>query len=315
MEKNAKIYVCGHTGMVGSAIVRRLKNSGFSNILTRKMEDLDLTDQFAVKHFFKTEKPDYVFLAAAAVGGIKKNIEKPAEMLFINLSIQNNVIDSAYRNGVKKLLFLGSSCVYPRLCKQPMKEEYILTGPFEPTNEGYAIAKVAGLRMCEYYNQQYGTKFISMMPCNLYGHNDHYDENAHVLASLVRRFYEAKESGQKEVIVWGSGNQRREFLYVDDAADAALFLMEKYNKSEFINVGYGTDVSIRELATIVAQTVGYNGNIVFDLSKPEGMPQKLLDVSKLADLGWKYKTSLQEGIKMTFFDYLSRHAKTDKLAI
>ncbi|MFA5283679.1 MAG: GDP-L-fucose synthase [Bacilli bacterium] len=309
MEKNAKIYVCGHSGMVGSAIVRGLRKAGFSNILTREIHELDLTDQSAVRLFFQNEKPDYVFLAAAAVGGIKKNIEKPAEMLYINLSIQNNVIDCAYRNGVKKLLFLGSSCVYPRLCKQPMKEEYILTGPFEPTNEGYAIAKVAGLRMCEYYNRQYGTNFISIMPCNLYGRNDHYDENAHVLASLIRKFYEAKESDQKEVSVWGSGNQRREFLYVDDAADAALFLMEHYSGNEFINVGYGSDVSIRELASIIAETVGYKGKIIFDSSKPEGMPQKLLEVSKLTDLGWKYKTNLGEGIKKTLSDYLLRCKK------
>lgn len=306
MDKNSKIYICGHTGMVGSAIVRTLRDQGYENLVFRSFEELDLTDQCAVKSFFEKEKPEFVFLAAAAVGGIKKNIERPGEMLYINLAIQNNVIDSAYRHNVKKLLFLGSSCIYPRLCKQPMKEEYILTGPFEPTNEGYAIAKVAGLKMCEYYNRQYGTNFISIMPSNLYGKNDHYDEGAHVLASLVRKFYEAKKYNRKEVSVWGSGNQRREFLYVDDAANAAVFLMKHYDRSEFLNVGYGSDVSIRELAFMISKIIGYEGKIIFDTSKPEGMPQKLLDVSKLSAIGWTFKTSLEEGIKLTLEDFLSR---------
>jgi len=292
--------------MVGSAIVRTLRDQGYENLVFRSFEELDLTDQCAVKSFFEKEKPEFVFLAAAAVGGIKKNIERPGEMLYINLAIQNNVIDSAYRHNVKKLLFLGSSCIYPRLCKQPLKEEYILTGPFEPTNEGYAIAKVAGLKMCEYYNRQYGTNFISIMPSNLYGKNDHYDEGAHVLASLVRKFYEAKKYNRKEVSVWGSGNQRREFLYVDDAADAAVYLMKNYDRSEFLNVGYGSDVSIRELAFMISKIIGYEGKIIFDTSKPEGMPQKLLDVSKLSAIGWTFKTSLEEGIKLTLEDFLSR---------
>jgi GDP-L-fucose synthase len=291
--------------MVGSAIVRKLHEAGYHNLVFRTLEELDLTNQVAVRSFFVSEKPEYVFLAAAAVGGIKKNIERPAEMLYINLQIQNNVIDTAYRSGVKKLLFLGSSCIYPRLCPQPMREEYLLTGPFEPTNEGYAIAKVAGLRMCEYYNRQYHTNFISIMPCNLYGVNDHYDENAHVLASLIRRFYEAKEQHQKTVVVWGTGKQRREFLYVDDAADAALFLMENYDKNEFINVGYGSDVSIRELAEMIGKAVGFDGKIVFDTTKPDGMPQKLLDVSKLKSAGWTHRTSLSEGIRLTLEDFLA----------
>ncbi len=304
MEKTSKIYVCGHSGMVGSALVRKLRENGWNNLIYKTSKELDLTEQMAVKDFFREEKPDYVFLSAAAVGGIKKNIDYPADMLLTNLKIQDHVIEEAYKNGVKRLMFLGSSCIYPRLCPQPMKEEYFLTGPFEPTNEGYAIAKAAGLRLCEYFNRQYGTDYVSIMPCNLYGINDHYNENAHVMASLIRRFHEAKLAGAEEVVVWGSGNQRREFMFVDDMADAALFVMENYHENEFINVGTGSDVSIRELAGIIAEVVGYEGTIVMDPSKPDGMPQKLLDVSRLGQMGWSYKTELREGIRLTYEDFL-----------
>jgi len=306
MEKNSKIYVCGHTGLVGSSILRALQKANYSNIIYRTSKQLDLTIQADVDQFFAIEKPDFVFLAAAAVGGIQKNIEQPDHMLLVNLKIQNNVIESSYRYGVRKLLFLGSSCVYPRLCKQPMKEEYILTGAFEPTNEGYAIAKVAGLRLCEFFNQQYGTQYISIMPCNLYGENDHYDENSHVLSSLIKKFYEAKLYNCNEVVVWGSGNQKREFLYVDDAADAAIFLMLNYSENQIINVGYGADITIHDLSHLIANIVGYTGKITFDLLKPEGMPQKLLDISKLTSMGWKRKITLAEGIRRTFDDYISK---------
>jgi|UniRef100_UPI00406D38AF GDP-L-fucose synthase len=311
MEKNAKIYVCGHRGMAGSAIVRKLHENGYDNIIVRTHYELDLCRQEQVEVFFREEKPEYVFLAAAAVGGIKKNIEHPADMLFTNLSIQTNVIQSAYENSVKRLMFLGSSCIYPRLCPQPMKEEFFLTGPFEPTNESYAIAKSAGLRMCEYYNRQYGTHYLSIMPCNLYGINDHYNENAHVMASLIRRFHEAKINSAGVVSVWGSGNQRREFLFVDDMADAALYFMNNYFGNEFINVGSGSDISIRELAQIIANIIGYKGRIEMDSSKPDGMPQKLMDVSKAMRFGWKYKTDLLEGIKITYDDFL-RHPEFSK---
>ena len=304
MEKKAKIYVCGHKGMVGSALVRKLREKGFSNIIYKTSKELDLTDQKAVRAYFDNEKPDYVFLAAAAVGGIKKNIDFPADMLLTNLKIQNNVIETAYRNSVKRLMFLGSSCIYPRLCLQPMKEEYFLTGPFEPTNEGYAIAKATGLRLCEYFNRQYGTDYVSVMPCNLYGINDHYNENAHVMASLIKRFHEAKQTGAKQVIVWGSGRQRREFMFVDDMAEAALFLMENYHGNNFINIGTGVDVSIQEIAGIIAEIVGYEGEIVMDPEKPDGMPQKLLDVSKLNKMGWSHKIGLREGIRLTYEDFI-----------
>lgn len=304
MEKDAKIYVCGHRGMAGSAIVRKLQQEGYTNIVTRTHAELDLCRQNEVERFFEEEKPQYVFLAAAAVGGIKKNIEHPADMLYTNLAIQTNVIQSAYNNGVKRLLFLGSSCIYPRLCQQPMKEEYFLTGPYEPTNEGYAIAKSAGLRMCEYYNRQYGTEYVSIMPCNLYGINDHYNADAHVMASLIRRFHEAKINNMPEVVVWGTGNQRREFMFADDMADAALYFINNYFGNEFVNVGTGSDVSIRELAELIADVVGYDGNIVMDPTKPDGMPRKLLDVTKAESLGWKYTTELQDGIVATYNDFL-----------
>lgn len=292
--------------MAGSALIRKLNENGYGNIITRSHGELDLCRQDQVEAFFAAEKPDYVFLAAAAVGGIKKNMEHPADMLFTNLSIQTNVIENAYKNGVKRLLFLGSSCIYPRLCPQPMKEEYFLTGPFEPTNEGYAIAKAAGLRMCEYYNRQYGTQYLSIMPCNLYGINDHYNENAHVMASLIRRFHEAKTEGAPSVVVWGSGKQRREFMFADDMADAALFLINNYYENEFVNVGTGYDVTIRELAEMIAEVVGYNGEIVMDPTKPDGMPQKLLDVTKIQNLGWRHSVDLMDGIRATYEDFL-RH--------
>lgn len=306
MELNAKIYVCGHTGMYGSAIVRKLKEKGYNNILVKDMHELDLTRQKDVEVFFANEKPDYVFLAAAAVGGIKKNIDCPAQMFYTNISIQTNVIHSAFINKVKKLIFLGSSCIYPRLAPQPMKEEYFLTGQFEPTNEGYAIAKSAGLRMCDYYNRQYGTNFISIMPCNLYGINDHYDENAHVISSLIRRFHEAKINNYDKVVVWGTGNQRREFLFVDDAADAAIFMMNNYSGNEFVNIGAGYDVSIRELASLIANVIGFSGKIVMDKTKPDGMPQKLLDVTKIHSLGWRHSIDLEEGIRLTYKDFLEK---------
>ena len=304
MDKNSKIYVCGHRGMVGSAILRKLQSSGYNNIIYKTSKELDLTNQADVFEYFEKEKPEIVILAAAAVGGIKKNIDYPADMLMINMMIQSNVFEAAHRNNVNRLLFLGSSCIYPRLCNQPMKEEYLLTGPFEPTNEGYALAKVAGLRMCEYYNRQYGTDYISIMPCNLYGINDHYNENAHVMASLLRRFHDAKIDNMPSVVVWGTGNQRREFLFVDDMADAAVYFLETYHSNEFVNIGSGKDVSIAELANIIAKVVDYKGKIEFDTSKPDGMPRKLLDTSKAESLGWKYKTELEDGIRKTYEDFL-----------
>ena len=290
--------------MAGSAIMRKLQEKGYTNLVYRTHKELDLTNQADVFSFFETEKPDVVILAAAAVGGIKKNIDFPADMLMTNMMIQSNVFEAAHRNNVNRLLFLGSSCIYPRLCSQPMKEEYLLTGPFEQTNEGYALAKVAGLRLCEYYNRQYGTDYISIMPCNLYGINDHYNENAHVMASLLRRFHEAKIDNLPSVSVWGTGKQRREFLFVDDMADAAVYFLENYHKSEFVNIGSGKDVSIAELAEIIAKTVCYKGKIEFDTTKPDGMPRKLLDTSKAESLGWKYKTELEEGIRLTYEDFL-----------
>ncbi len=304
MNKPSKIYICGHRGMAGSAIMRKLQEKGYTNLVYRTHKELDLTNQADVFKFFEQEKPEVVILAAAAVGGIKKNIDYPADMLMTNMMIQSNVFEAAHRNKVNRLLFLGSSCIYPRLCPQPMKEEYLLTGPFEPTNEGYALAKVAGLRLCEYYNRQYGTDYISIMPCNLYGINDHYNENAHVMASLLRRFHEAKIDNLPTVSVWGTGKQRREFLFVDDMADAAVYFLENYHKSEFVNIGSGNDVSIAELAGLIAKTVGYKGKIEFDTSKPDGMPRKLLDTSKAESLGWKYKTELEDGIRLTYEDFL-----------
>ena len=308
MRKDAKIFVAGHRGLVGSAILRRLQASGFENLAVRARSELDLTDQRAVDGFFAAERPEYVFLAAAKVGGILANSTYPADFIRVNLQIQTNVIDAAYRHGVRKLLFLGSSCIYPRLAPQPMREEHLLTGPLEPTNEAYAIAKIAGIKMCQAYRRQYGFNAISLMPTNLYGPGDNFDlETSHVLPALIRKFHEAKVSGEREVVVWGTGTPRREFLHVDDLADAALFLMERYDSEEIINVGVGEDLSIRELAELVAEVVGYRGEITFDTSKPDGMPRKLLDVSRLFELGWRPRIPLREGIRQTY-EWFVQHA-------
>lgn len=301
MKKDSKIYVAGHNGLVGSALVRELKKQGYKNIVTRTKESLDLTDQDLVRHFFEDEKPEYVFLAAAKVGGILANNDYPADFIFQNLQIQNNIIHNAYLNGTKKLLFLGSSCIYPRECPQPIKEEYLLTGPLEKTNESYAIAKIAGIKMCQAYNKQYGTKFISVMPTNLYGPNDNFDlESSHVLPALLRKFHDAKVENKKEVVMWGTGSPKREFLYADDLADACIFLMNNYADSDIVNIGTGEDVSIKELAEMIKEAVGFGGEIINDTTKPDGTPRKLLNVSKLHSLGWKHKTSLSNGLKMTY---------------
>jgi len=306
MEKGAKIYVAGHRGLVGSAIVRKLREECFTNLLLRTHAELDLTRQGEVEAFFESERPEYVFLAAARVGGILANNAYPADFIYQNLAIQTHVIHSSHLYGVKKLLFLGSSCIYPKYSPQPMKEEYLLEGPLEPTNEPYAVAKIAGLKMCEAYNRQFGTCFISVMPTNLYGPNDNFDlETSHVLAALIRKVHEAKISeSRRPVVVWGTGNPRREFLYTDDLADACLFLMKHYARSEIVNVGHGKDISIRELAELVKNIAGYEGELVFDPSNPDGTPRKLLDVSRLAKLGWRPKTSLEEGIRKVYEWYV-----------
>ena len=346
MEKNAKVYVAGHKGLVGSAILRALEKSGYNNCVVRSRQELDLTCQSSVERFFDEERPEYVFLAAAKVGGILANATYPADFIYQNLVIETNVIHAAYKYGAKKLLFLGSSCIYPRDCPQPMKEEYLLTGPLEPTNEPYAVAKIAGIKMCEAYNRQYGTKYISVMPTNLYGPNDNFDlETSHVLPALIRKFHLAKLAMQKdwegikknevifgripddfkrslgldpktnlplensdnapEVVLWGTGSPRREFLYVDDLADACIYLMNNYDGSEIVNIGVGKDITIRELAELIAKIVGYQGKIRFDTSKPDGTPRKLLDVSKLSSLGWQPTIGLEEGIKKTYGWFLS----------
>ncbi|MDQ7799444.1 MAG: GDP-L-fucose synthase [Candidatus Edwardsbacteria bacterium] len=305
MDKNAKIYVAGHAGLVGSAMLKQLKEKGYHNIILREMAELNLRDQPAVGEFFQAEKPEYVFLAAAMVGGIHANNTYPADFIYDNLLIECNVIHASYLNRVKKLLFLGSSCIYPRDCPQPMKEEYLLTGPLEPTNEPYAVAKIAGIKMCQAYNKQYGTKFISVMPTNLYGPNDNYHPlNSHVLPALIRRFHEAKEAGQPCVEAWGTGSPRREFYYSEDMAAACIFLMETYDGGEIVNIGCGQDLTIRELTALVAQTVGYQGQIRWDGSKPDGTPRKLLDVSRLHALGWTRHTPLEEGLKLAYRDFL-----------
>jgi len=305
MNKTDKIYIAGHRGLVGGAIYRRLQAAGFTNLVTRTSAELDLTNQAAVNTFFAEERPDYVFLAAAKVGGIHANNTYPAEFIRDNLQIQTNIIDAAYRNGCKKLLFLGSSCIYPKFAPQPMKEEHLLTGSLEPTNEWYAIAKIAGIKMCQAYRRQYGFDAISLMPTNLYGPGDNFHpENSHVLPALIRRFHEAKEEGRPEVVVWGTGSPRREFLHVDDLADACVYLMENYDEEEFINVGVGEDVSIKELAEMVKEVVGYAGELKFDTSKPDGTPRKLLDVSKLDRVGWKAKVELKTGIEQTYAWFL-----------
>jgi GDP-L-fucose synthase len=297
MKLDSKIYVAGHRGMVGSAIVRALENQGFMNLIYRTSKELDLTNQQQVQAFFEYEKPEYVFLAAAKVGGIVANNTYRADFIYQNLMIQNNVIHAAYENGVTKLMFLGSSCIYPKNAPQPLKEEYLLTGLLEPTNEPYAVAKIAGIKMCEAYRDQYGCNFISVMPTNLYGPNDNYDlNNSHVLPALLRKFIEAKANGDKTVTIWGSGTPLREFLHVDDLADACLFLMKSYNEKEFLNIGVGHDISIIDLAKMVKEIVGFEGEIVLDKSKPDGTPRKLMDVSRLRELGWEAKTVLHDGI-------------------
>ena len=300
MLKTAKIFVAGSRGMVGSAIVRNLEQNGFTNIITKSSKELDLRNQQAVFEFFETEKPEYVFLAAAKVGGIHANNTYPAEFIYDNMMIQNNVIHAAYLNKVEKLFFLGSSCIYPKFAPQPLKEEYLLTGALEPTNEAYAIAKISGLKMCEFYKKQYGCNFISAMPTNLYGVNDNFNlQNSHVLPALLRKFIEAKQNNSSEVVVWGSGTPMREFLFVDDLAEACVFLMQNYNDAETVNIGTGEDVTIKELAETIKKTVGFEGELVFDATKPDGTPRKLLDVSKINNLGWKHKVNLQQGIEKT----------------
>lgn len=313
MEKNAKIYVAGHRGMVGSAIVRALKNQGYTNIITRTSKELDLRRQIDVEEFFAKEKPDYVFLAAAKVGGILANNEAPADFMYDNMILEMNVIHEAYKNKVKKLMFLGSSCIYPRMAPQPMKEDCLLTSELEKTNEAYALAKISGLKYCEYLNRQYGTDFISVMPTNLYGPNDNYHpEHSHVLPALIRRFHEAKENNLNEVVIWGTGTPLREFLYVDDLADACVYLMNTYYGNETVNLGTGKELSIKELAELVKKVVGFKGNITFDTTKPDGTPRKLLDVSKLEKLGWKYKTELEDGIKLAYEDFLNNDMRAER---
>lgn len=301
MEKHNKIYVAGDAGMVGSAIVRKLKNEGFNNFVFRSIDELDLTDQAATRGFFEKEKPEYVFLAAAKVGGILANNTYRAQFIYENLQIQNNIIHSSYLTGVKKLLFLGSSCIYPKHAPQPMKEEYLLTGELEPTNEPYAIAKIAGIKMCQSYNLQYSTNYISVMPTNLYGPNDNFDlQTSHVLAALIRKFHEAKVENKPFVEIWGTGTPMREFIHVDDLAGACFYLMQNYNENEIVNIGMGEDVSIKDLALLIKSVIGYNGELKFDSSKPDGTPRKLLDVSKLNSVGWKYSIPLKEGINTTY---------------
>ncbi|WP_069660980.1 GDP-L-fucose synthase [Arcticibacter eurypsychrophilus] len=308
MEKTSKIYVAGHNGMVGSAITRKLKAEGFTNLLTRGSKELDLRDQAAVTGFFKTEKPDYVFLAAAKVGGIVANSTYRADFLYENLCIQNNIIHNSYLNGVTKLMFLGSSCIYPKMAPQPLKEEYLLTGPLEYTNEPYALAKIAGIKMCDAYRDQYGCNYISVMPTNLYGLNDNYHpQNSHVLPAMIRRFHEAKQSGAEEVVIWGTGTPMREFLYADDLAEACYYLMQHYNEPGLVNIGTGTDVTIKELAELVKDVIGFEGRIEFDTSKPDGTPRKLMDVSKLHGYGWEHTIELPEGIQLAYQDFLSKH--------
>lgn len=308
-----KIYVAGHRGMVGSAIVRELQRQGYHNIVTRTHAELDLTDQRAVDAFFVTERPDYVFLAAAKVGGIIANSKAPADFMYENMMLEMNVIHAAWQNGCKKLEFLGSSCIYPRLAPQPMSEKCLLTSELEKTNEAYALAKISGLKYCEYLNTQYGTDFISVMPTNLYGPNDNYHPtHSHVLPALIRRFHEAKERGDKEVICWGDGSPLREFLYVDDLADLCVFLMLNYSGNETVNAGTGKELSIRELAELVAKTVGYEGEIKWDVTKPNGTPRKLLDVSKATALGWTYKTELADGIRAAYSDFLTNPARSER---
>ena len=313
MEKKSKIYVAGHRGMVGSAIVRELQRQGYTNIITRTHSQLDLCRQEQVEQFFATEKPEYVFLAAAKVGGIIANYSALADFMYENMMLEMNVINAAWRNGCKKLEFLGSSCIYPRMAQQPMTEDCLLTSELEPTNEAYALAKISGLKYCEYLNRQYGTDFISLMPTNLYGPNDNYHPtHSHVLPALIRRFHEAKVNGATEVVCWGDGTPMREFLYVDDLANLCVFLMNNYSGNETVNAGTGKEISIKELTSLVAKVVGYEGEIKWDTSKPNGTPRKLLDVSKSAALGWRYKTELEEGIRLSYEDFLTNPMRAER---
>lgn len=301
MNKNDKIYIAGHRGMVGSAILRKLQTEGYTNIVTRTSKELDLRSQAVVQQFFQTEKPDYVFLAAAKVGGILANNTYRAEFLYDNLMIEANIIQAAYETGVKKLLFLGSSCIYPKMAPQPLREDALLTGPLEPTNEPYAVAKIAGIKLCDAYRDQYGVDFISVMPTNLYGPNDNYDlKTSHVLPALIRKFHEAKRDGLPSVMLWGTGTPKREFMHVDDLADACYFLMENFSEPGFVNIGVGEDIAIKDLALLIKKVVGYEGEIVHDLTKPDGTPRKLMDVGKLHGLGWQAKIDLEEGIRSVY---------------
>lgn len=312
LDRTKKIYVAGHRGLVGSALVRKLEQEGFTNIVTRSHSELDLTRQTDVEEFFATEKPDYVILAAAKVGGIHANNTYPADFIMKNLQIECNVIDAAYKNKVQKLLFLGSSCIYPRECPQPIKEEYLLSDYLEKTNEAYALAKIAGLKMCAFYNKQYGTNYISVMPCNLYGINDNFSlENSHVLPALMRKFHEAKMKGDTSVTVWGSGKPLREFLNVDDLADACLFLMDNYEGDDFFNVGYGEEVTIMDLALLIKKVTGFEGELVMDASKPDGTMRKLTDISRIKALGWEPKITLEQGLKETYEWFCTKYESGD----
>ncbi len=311
MNKNSKIYIAGHTGLVGSAITRIIKKNGYNNLIFRTHKELELIDQQAVFDFFKREKPEYVFLSAAKVGGILANNTFPAQFIYSNLQIQTNFIHACYLCKVKKLLFLGSSCIYPKFAHQPIHENELLSGKLEPTNEPYAVAKIAGIIMCQSYNREYNTNFISVMPTNLYGPNDHYDlYNSHVLPALIRKIHEAKENNMEFVEIWGTGTVKREFLYVDDLAEACVFLMNNYDESEIVNIGTGEDISIKELAEIIKDIVGYNGQFHFNTTKPDGTPRKLLNVDKINNLGWKVKTNIRDGIRLTYEDFLKRYDET-----
>lgn len=310
MEKTAKIFIAGHRGMVGSALLRKLTSEGFTNLVCRTSAELDLRNQAAVNRFFEAERPEYVFLAAAKVGGILANNIYRGDFLYDNLMIQSNIIHAAHLNGVAKLMFLGSSCIYPKMAPQPLKEEYLLTGPLEHTNEPYAIAKIAGIKMCDAYRDQYGSNFISVMPTNLYGPNDNYDlQTSHVLPALIRKIHEAKQQGHPSVTIWGTGKPRREFLHADDLADACFYLMQHYNEPGFVNIGTGDDIEIGELVMLIKEIVGYEGEITNDLSKPDGTPRKLMDVSKLHSLGWKHKINLREGLAMVYADFCRADGK------
>lgn len=315
MDRQAKIYVAGHTGLVGSAIVRRLKKDGYANLVLKDHKELDLTRQADVWDFFEKERPEYVFVAAAKVGGVLINDRLPAEFMYTNLAITMNIIEAAYRYGVKKLLYMGSSCIYPKMAPQPIREEYLLTGELEKTNEAYALAKIAGVKMCEFYNRQYGTDFISCMPCNAYGPGDNFDpDGSHVVPALIRKFHEAKVNHSEKAVIWGTGTPIREFIYIDDIADAVLFLMRNYSGNETVNIGTGTEYSIGELAEIIRKEIGYEGTIVHDLSKPDGTPRKLVDTGKIFRMGWKPKVSFEEGVRVTYADFLeNRAAYTGKI--